>query len=60
MLRRRVDALRFATVLMFLPTHTVMFSFFMNETLLLPLLGAALWATSVAGRRRSEYCFEAR
>ncbi len=52
-LRRRIDALRCATVLIYLPTHVVMFSYFMNETLLLPLLGAALWATSVAGRRRS-------
>jgi hypothetical protein len=52
-LRRKVQALRFATALMFLPTHTVMFSFFMNETILLPTLGGALWATSLAGKRRS-------
>ena len=56
-MRRRLSALRFAAVLMFLPTHVVMFSFFMNETVLLPLLGAALWTTSVAGRRRSGALF---
>jgi hypothetical protein len=56
-LRRKVDALRFASVLMFMPTHTVMFSFFMNETVLLPTLGGAFWATSLAGKRRSGALF---
>jgi hypothetical protein len=51
--QRRVTALRYTTLISFLPTHVAMFSFFMNETLLLPLLGAAFWATVVAGQRRS-------
>lgn len=55
-LRRRVTALRYAVVLSFLPTHVAMFGYFMNETLLFPLLGLALWATwKAAGRRSAPY-----
>lgn len=54
---RRVQALRFAAVLTFLPTHAIMYQYFMNETVLLPLLGASLWASSVAARRRSAPLF---
>jgi hypothetical protein len=43
--RRRINALRFAAVLCWLPSHISMFSFFMNETLILPLLGLSLWLT---------------
>jgi hypothetical protein len=50
--RRRITALRFSVVLSFIPTHISMFSFFMNETLLGPLLGAAFAATAVAMNRR--------
>jgi hypothetical protein len=50
--RRRITALRFVVVLSFLPTHISMFSFFMNESLLGPLLGAAFAATAAAMQRR--------
>lgn len=53
LMRRRINALRFATVLMWLPTHVSMFSFFMNESLLFPLLGAAFWASAMAAKRRA-------
>lgn len=50
---RRVNALRLWAVLTVLPTHATTFTYLMNETVLLPLLGGALWATSVAAKRRS-------
>ncbi len=43
--RNRINALRFATLLCWLPSHISIFSFFMNETLILPLTGLALWLT---------------
>ena len=43
--RTRLNALRFATILCWLPSHVSIFGFCMNETLLLPLLGLALWLT---------------
>jgi Dolichyl-phosphate-mannose-protein mannosyltransferase len=55
--RHRVNALRAAAVLALLPTHVSMFSFFMNETLLLPLMGFALYTTVEARKRRSGALF---
>lgn len=55
--RRRINALRAATVLALLPTHVSIFSFFMNETLLLPLMGFALYTTVEAKKRRSGALF---
>jgi hypothetical protein len=52
-MRWRVNALRFATVLCVLPTHISIFGFFMNETLALPLVGLALWTTKRALDRRT-------
>jgi hypothetical protein len=52
-MRRRINALRFSTVLCWLPTHISIFGFFMNETLALPIVGLALWATKRALDRRS-------
>lgn len=52
-MQRKVNALRAVTVLSLLPTHVSMFTFFMNETVLGPVLGAALWATVKASRQRS-------
>lgn len=46
--RSRLNALRFATILCWLPSHISIFGFCMNETLLLPLLGLALWLTKRA------------
>jgi hypothetical protein len=43
--RKRVNALRFAAILCWLPSHISIFGFFMNETLVLPLTGLALWLT---------------
>lgn len=54
---KRKNALRLWAILTFLPTHATMFTFLMNETLMLPLLGGALWATSVAAQRRSSWRF---
>jgi hypothetical protein len=56
-MRRRINALRYAAFISFLPTHVSMFSFFMNETLLYPLLGLAFWATAVCLQRRSSKHF---
>jgi hypothetical protein len=55
--KRRITALRYASVISFLPTHVSMFSFFMNETLLYPLLGLAFWATSASIQKRSARWF---
>jgi hypothetical protein len=43
--RTPINALRFATILCWLPSHISIFGFCMNETLLLPLTGLALWLT---------------
>jgi hypothetical protein len=59
LLRRRINALRFAAILCWLPTHISMFSFFMNETLALPLVGAALWTTKRALDRRTPLLYVA-
>lgn len=48
---RGINALRFATILCWLPSHISMFGFFMNETLLLPLMGLCLWLTQRTIRR---------
>jgi hypothetical protein len=56
-MRKRVSALRFGVVLSVLPTHAVIFQYFMNETVILPLIGASLWASLVAARRRSPWLF---
>ncbi len=56
-MKRRINAIRFATLLAFLPTHSVIFEYFMNETLILPLVGASLWASSAAARHRSAWRF---
>ena len=53
----RLNALRFATLLCWLPSHISFFGFFMNETLLLPLLGAALWFTCRTLRDRTPRSF---
>jgi hypothetical protein len=58
-MRRRVNALRFATVLCWLPTHISIFGFFMNETLALPLVGLALWMTKLAIDRRTPLLYVA-
>jgi hypothetical protein len=57
--RRRVNALRFAVVLCWLPSHISMFGFFMNETIVLPLVGLALWLTRRTLDRRSPWSFVA-
>ncbi len=57
--RRRVNALRCATLLCWMPTHISMFGFFMNETLILPLVGLALWMTKRTLDRRSPVSFVA-
>lgn len=44
-LYRKEHALLLFAALALLPSWITIFSYFMNETLLLPLLGAALWAT---------------
>ena len=56
-MKKRINALRFAVVLSFIPTHACIYQFFMNETVMLPLIGASLWATSVAAKRRSAPLF---
>jgi hypothetical protein len=56
-LRSRSTALFFASVACFVPTWWFSYSFFMNETLLLPLLGFSLWATWRAKRTRSPWAF---
>jgi hypothetical protein len=56
-LRRRINALRFAAVLCWLPSHISMFGFFMNETLNLPLVGLALWLTKRTLDKRSPGSF---
>jgi hypothetical protein len=56
-LKRRIYALRFATILTFLPTSWAQFQFFMTETALMPLLGGALWASVSAAKRRSSWRF---
>lgn len=56
-MRRRVNALRFGVLLSVIPTHAVIFQYFMNETVILPLIGASLWASLVAVQRRSPWAF---
>jgi hypothetical protein len=46
--RQRLNALRFAAVLCWLPSHISIFGFFMNETLVLPLMGLAMFFTKRA------------
>jgi hypothetical protein len=52
-LSSRLLALGGWAVLVWLPTWIGIYSYFMTETLLLPLLGASLWQTLRADRRRS-------
>jgi hypothetical protein len=56
-MKKRINALRFAAFLSFLPTHAAIFQYFMNETVMLPLVGASLWAASVAAKRHSALLF---
>jgi hypothetical protein len=57
--RRKVGAMRFAALLCWLPTHISMFTFTMNETLILPLVGLALWQTHRTLDRRKPVGFVA-
>lgn len=52
-LATRHAALRVTGVMALLPTFVVSYTFFMTETVLLPLMGFALWATFRAQRQRS-------
>jgi hypothetical protein len=58
-LRWHINALRFATILCWLPTHISIFGFFMNETLALPLVGVALWTSKRALVRRTPWLYVA-
>lgn len=53
--QRPVNALRFTAALTFLPTHAIIYQFFMNETIVLPLVGGALWASISAAKRKSAW-----
>jgi Dolichyl-phosphate-mannose-protein mannosyltransferase len=57
--RRRINALRFATALCWMPSHISLYSFFMNETLVLPLVGLAMWFTNRTIDKRSPSSFVA-
>ena len=50
-------ALVLGIVISLSPTFFVIYSYFMNETLLLPMLGLALWMTLRAGRLRTRKNF---
>jgi hypothetical protein len=56
-LRRPVNALRYASILCWLPSNISIFGFFMNETLLLPLMGLALWLTQRTLQKRTAGSF---
>lgn len=56
-LRNKRNALIFAVVLCVLPTHIIMYQFFMPESVLVPLTGGALWLTVRASRGRRPWSF---
>jgi 4-amino-4-deoxy-L-arabinose transferase-like glycosyltransferase len=56
-LSSRVLALTGWALLAWLPSWVTIFRYFMTETLFLPLLGASLWATLRADRRRTVSSF---
>jgi hypothetical protein len=56
-LRRPVNALRYASILCWLPSNISIFGFFMNETLLLPLMSLALWLTQRTLQKRTAGSF---
>ncbi len=53
----RTWALTGWVILAALPSWSIIYSFFMQETLMLPLLGAALWATWRCRRKRTTASF---
>jgi hypothetical protein len=57
MMKARVNALRFASFISVIPTQAVIFQYFMNETMILPMLGCALWASASAAKHRSGWRF---
>jgi hypothetical protein len=57
LIRDRTWALTGWVLLAALPSWSIIYSFFMQETLMLPLLGAALWATWRCRRKRSTASF---
>lgn len=56
-LSTRLWALRFTAIVCLLPTFSFMFMYFMTETLLLPLMGTALWSTWRARRLKTASSF---
>ena len=57
--KSRVGAVRFAALLCLVPSHISIFGFTMNETLILPLVGLALWSTKRSLDRRKPVGFVA-
>lgn len=55
--QKPVNALRFTALLTYLPTHMVLYQFFMTETAVMPLEGGALWASVSAAKRKSSWRF---
>ncbi|MBI5496105.1 MAG: glycosyltransferase family 39 protein [Deltaproteobacteria bacterium] len=56
-LQTRVAALRFGAVVALMPTFIFSYGYFMTETLLVPVIGFALWMTFRADRTRSAAAF---